>query len=99
MSRSTGPILATGAVTLANTFLIASEGEGVAEGDRWGTAAKVVVATGLVAGGLTVLERPMPDLAVALGWAVFAGMMLTRLDPALPSPTERILDWWAEVRR
>lgn len=92
MSQSTGPILTTGAITLVNSTVLADE-----EPD-WNNAAKVVVATGLAAGFLALIERPMPELAVALSWATLVAMMFTRLDPEIPSPTERLLKWWDKAK-
>lgn len=94
MSRSTGPILATGAITLVNSTVLTSDNQ-----PDWNQAAKVIVATGLAAGGMSLLERATPDLAVALSWAMLVAMMLTRLEPHTPSPTERIFAWWDQARK
>lgn len=95
MSMSTGIVLATGAVQLGNIFVF-NETE---VSDPVNEGAKVVVATGIVAGTLALVERGAPDLAVAMGWAIFVGMMLTRLNPEVPSPTERIIKWWETANR
>lgn len=97
MGQSTGVVLATGAVTLGNMFILAD----TKPDDPWNEAAKILVATGLVAGSLAVLERPAPELAVAIAWAAFVGMMITRLpwDSPRPSPTEHIFLWWDKARR
>jgi hypothetical protein len=95
MAASTGIVLASGGITLANLFLFDSQ----PKADPWNEAAKVFVATGVVAGTLAVLERPAPDLAVMMGWAIFFGMMITRLNPDVPSPTERFIDWWETANK
>ncbi len=92
MSRSTGPVLAIGGITMANQIIFDN---GPAD---WDSGARVVVATGLVAGMLSIVERAAPDLAVALAWATFATMMLTTLN-GRPSPTERLIAWWDDARR
>jgi len=99
MAQSTGIVLATGAITLVNTVILEPEQTGTAGGDPWNNAARVIVATGLFAAGLSALERPAPELAVALGWAAFLAMMIRRLDPKVPSPTERIVKWWDTARK
>jgi len=97
VAQSTGVVLATGAMTLANMFILSED----KPTEPWNEAAKVVVATGLVAGTLAILERPAPELAVAIAWAAFLGMMITRLpwDSPTPSPTEHIFMWWEKARR
>jgi hypothetical protein len=92
MAASTGPVLAIAAVTLSNTLLF-DDGP-----PDWNTSARVVVAAGITAGGLAILERAAPDVAVALAWAAFATMMLVRV-AGRPSPSERILEWWNEARK
>jgi hypothetical protein len=94
MAQSTGIVLATGAVTLGNLFILGDQ-----PADPWNEAAKVIVATGIVAGTLAVIERPAPELAVAIGWAAFMALMITRLDPDVPSPTERLFAWWEKARK
>lgn len=95
MAQTTGIVLATGSVTLANLFLFDSQ----PMRDPWNEAAKVLVATGVVAGTLSILERPAPDLAIMLGWGIFFGMMVTRLNPEVPSPTERFITWWETANK
>lgn len=84
MSRTTGIILATGAVTVTN--------QTVFHGEKmdW----RVPIATGLAAIGFSLVERPAPELAVILAWTTFLTVMLTRTNPNVPSPVESALDWW-----
>lgn len=93
MSRSTGPVLATGAITLVNTIVLDDTDV------EWNEAAKVIVATGLVAGGLGLLERIAPDLAVTMAWATMIVMLFTRVNPQIPSPTERVAVWWDKASK
>jgi hypothetical protein len=84
MSQTLGPILATGALTVANTTVFH---------DRpmdW----RVPIATGLAAIGFSLVERAAPQLAVALAWTTFLTVMLTRTQPSVPSPVESALEWW-----
>lgn len=95
MSLSTGIVLATGAVQLGNIFVFNEypTANPINEG------AKVVVATGIIAGSLALLERPAPDLAVALGWAIFVGAMFYPVNPNVPTPMERMFQWWDRANR
>lgn len=84
MSRTTGPILAVGAITLANQSVF---------NDRpvdW----RVPIATGFAALGFTAFEKAAPDLARVLAWGSLVAVLLTRMDPKVPSPTESFLTWW-----
>lgn len=84
MSKSTGPILATGAATLINQSVF--NGKPV----DW----RVPVATGLAAIGFAIVERAAPTVAVILAWTTFLAVMLTRIQPGVPSPTESAILWW-----
>jgi hypothetical protein len=95
MSRSTGPVLAAAGVTWANRVLISPQPlpdqAGVVE-----FSIKVGVGGGIVAGILTVVEKGSPELAVGIAWLAFLTMMLARITPGVPSPTENLLRWWNE---
>jgi hypothetical protein len=84
MSRAIGPVLATGAVTMVNESIL--NGKPV----DW----RVPVATGLVAVGVSIAEKAWPKGATAMAWLMFATVMLTRVNPQVPSPTESIWLWW-----
>jgi hypothetical protein len=62
VSRTTGPILATGLVTIANQTVFHSEPM------DW----RVPIATGLAAVGFSLAERAAPELAVILAWTTFS---------------------------
>jgi hypothetical protein len=84
MSRTTGIVLATGAVTVVNSTVF---------NDRpmdW----RVPIATGLGAMAFSLFERVWPKGAVILAWGSLLTVLLTRTDPGVPSPTESALDWW-----
>lgn len=87
MARSTGPMLAAGAVTWANQTLLAPN----ASFDLTKTA-RVAVATGLGVGILSVAEKAAPEIAVGLAYALLITVLLVRVDRNTPTPLERALN-------
>lgn len=86
MARSTGPILAAGAITLGNRVVLHQQPV------DW----RVPVATGMLAAALAFGERAAPTVVVAVAWTILATVVLTRVDPKTPSPAESVLQWWNE---
>jgi hypothetical protein len=86
VSRTTGPILAVGGITVINQTVF--HGEPM----DW----RVPLATGLAAVGFSVAERAWPQGAEILAWTVLMTVLLTRMNPNVPSPTESALSWWNE---
>ena len=84
MSRTTGPILATGALTVANSTVFHDEPM------DW----RVPVATGLAAIGFSLAEKVWPQGAVVLAWTVLGTVLLTRTQSNVPSPVESAVSWW-----
>lgn len=84
MSRTIGPILATGAATVINRTVF--NGKPL----DW----RIPIATGLAAVGFSLFEDAAPQIAIVLAWTTFLTVMLTRVDPSVPSPTESALAWW-----
>lgn len=84
MAGSTGPVLALGAITVIN--------QNVFNGKPWDW--KVPVATGVACGGLALLEQVSPKFAVGLAWISLGAVLVTRLDPRVPSPVETFAQWW-----
>jgi hypothetical protein len=84
MSQTTGPILATGAITVVNQTIFHDKAM------DW----RVPVATGLAAIGFGLAERVWPKGVVILAWTVFGTVLLTRMQPDVPSPVESALSWW-----
>lgn len=87
MSASTGPILATGAVTMLNQSVF--NGQPI----DW----RVPVATALAA-GMAAAGEQLLGASVVRGLALLAlgTVLLTRIDPRTPAPAESALKWWNE---
>jgi hypothetical protein len=84
MSKTTGPILAVGTVTVIN--------QSVFHGKEFDW--RVPIATGLAAAGFSLAERAWPQGAEILAWTTLLTVLLSRTDPKIPSPTESALSWW-----
>lgn len=84
MARSTGPILAAGTITVANRVILNSQPV------DW----QIIVATGVLAAGMSLVEKASPELAVGLSWIALVTILFTRVDPKVPSPTESFVTWW-----
>lgn len=84
MSKTTGVVLAMGAVTIANQTVFHDEPM------NW----RIPVATALAAVGFSAAERAWPQGTQILAWTAFLTVMLTRTDPKVPSPVESAIDWW-----
>lgn len=86
MARSTGPILAVGAITLANRTVFNDEPM------DW----RIPVATGIAALLLSLAEKAVGDGAVWIAYLALGAVVLTRVDPSVPSPAESALKWFNE---
>lgn len=84
MSRTVGPILATGALTIVNQTVFHDKRM------DW----RIPIATGLATIGFGLVERATPQLAVVLAWTTLLTVLLTRTDPTIPSPVESAAEWW-----
>lgn len=84
MSKALGPILATGAVTIVNRTVFHDKPM------DW----RVPIATGFAGIGFVMFEKAAPEFAVIVAWTAFLTIMLTRVDPGVPSPVESALQWW-----
>lgn len=83
MAETTGPILALGAITVANQSIFHDEPM------NW----RVVVATGFAAIAFIPLENAVPKTAKMLAWTAVVAVLFTRINDN-PSPTESFLEWW-----
>ena len=84
MARSTGPILAMGAITLGNASII--HGRPV----DW----RIPIATGLTVGVFALAERGAPDVVVGLAWLALMTSFLVPIFPGVPTPAESIINYW-----
>lgn len=85
MSQSTGPILAAGAIVAFNAIVV--QGENPVDQTR------TLIGTLVAAAGLSLLERPLPGVAVGLAWLALVGVLFVRVDPTTPSPVEAFSIW------
>lgn len=86
MSRVTAPVVAIGAITVINRTVF--NGKAM----DW----KVPIATVMAAGILELAERAVGDVAVWIAYLALAAVVLTRVDPSVPSPAESALKWFNE---
>lgn len=86
--RSLGPILATGAVSFFVTSVI--NDSGVEE------KARIVVATGVAAIGLGLIEQATPRVAVALAWSALITSLFIPSGPRGISPIQVFEHWYNE---
>lgn len=84
MSKTTGPVLAIGAVTVVNQSVFHNQPM------DW----RVPIATGLAAIGFNLAEKAWPQGAEILAWTALLTVLLTRTNPKVPSPTESAVAWF-----
>ena len=84
MAKTTGVLLAIGGITVANRVIFNDE-----EMD-W----RIAIGTGLAAIVFSGLEKVNEQAAVGLAYIALVTVLLTRIDPRVPSPTESALSWW-----
>ena len=84
MAESTGPILLAGAITVANQSIV--NGKPI----NW----RVVMATPILALVMAGVEKPLPKLATGVSYIALVTILLTRVDPSVPSPAESFVAWW-----
>jgi hypothetical protein len=85
MAASTGPVLALGLITVGNETVLHNQPL------NW----RVPIATGLLAGVCALLDKGVPGLGTGLAYIALAAVLLTRVTPSVPSPTESFAAWWA----
>lgn len=88
MARTTGPILAAGAITWANNTWFERGAEFEFE-----ETARVAVATGMAAAFLAVAERATEPIAMGIAWAALASVILVPVGRANRSPIVNALDF------
>lgn len=86
MAESTGPILAVGAITVANRTIFNDEPM------DW----KVPIGTAIAAVLFAGMERAVGRSAVMLAYLALVTSVFARVDPKVPSPAESALKWFNE---
>ena len=86
MSRSAGPVLAIGAITVANAVVLNNQPF------DW----RVPIATGLAAGLFTLAEKAWAPGAVGLAWLALVTTLFVPLDQRVPAPVISAQRWWGE---
>ena len=84
MSKTIGPILAMGGLTIANQTVFHNQPM------DW----RIPVATGLAAIGFSLAEKAWPQGAEILAWTALLTVLLTRTNPKVPSPAESAVAWF-----
>lgn len=84
MARSTGPILAMGAITIVNQTIV--HGQPM----DW----RVPIAAGLAGGAFALMERGWEEGVVGLAWLALVSVLFVRIRPDVPSPVESLVDFW-----
>lgn len=87
MSQSTGPILAAGAVTLANQSVFGDQPV------NW----RIPVATLGAAAAMALVEQGWPAGARAIAWMALVSVLFARLTPGEPAPVERLMSAWSST--
>lgn len=85
MAQSTGPVVALALITYGNAVVLNNR--------PWDEQLRVFPAAALVAGALYLVEQASPKAARAAAWLAFAAVMLTRVNPSVPSPVESLSAW------
>lgn len=86
MAESTGPILAIGALTIANRTVFNDKPM------DW----KVPIGTAMAAVLFAGLEQAVGTSAKALAYLALVTVVFARVDPSVPSPAESALRWFNE---
>jgi len=86
MARSTGPILAVGAITFGNSVILSGKPPDL----------RIPIATAIAAGMFALIEKGWEQAAVMLSWTALVTVLFVRVDPGVPSPVESLLKWWEE---
>jgi len=85
MGASTGPILALGAITLVNRAVFNNQPM------DW----RIPIATGMAALVFSGAESVIgADIPKGIAMVALVAVVLTRVDPSVPSPAESALKWW-----
>lgn len=89
MAETTGPVLAIGAISVANRTIFNDKPM------DW----RIPAAAGLAAVAFAGAERLWGQGARALAWTALIAVCLTRIEHDVPSPVESALIWWEKPPR
>lgn len=89
MSKTVGPIIAVGAITIVNRTVFNDKPM------DW----RIPVATGIAALMFAGFEKAWEEGAVMLAWTAVIAITLTRVEPSVPAPAESALKWWDSVSK
>lgn len=81
--QTTGPILAVGAITMANRSVLNGHPF------EW----KIPIATGIAVGMFALAEHLNADIAKGLAWLSLVAVLFVPLDKNIPAPVESLLEW------
>lgn len=84
MARSTGPLIAIGAITVINQSVFNDKPV------EW----RVPIAAAGAALIFSGLEKALPEFIPLVSYIALIGVLLSRVDPSIPSPAESFLKWW-----
>lgn len=88
MARSTGPMIAVGAIAIVNRTVF--NGKSM----DW----RIPIATGIAAALLGLMEKASPDVAMGIAYLALVTVTLSRVDPTIPSPAESALSWFNNTK-
>lgn len=84
MARSTGVVLAVGAITMGNSVIVNEQPI------NW----RVPIATGIAAGMLSLVEKVSEPLALGIAYIALITVLFVRVQPNVPAPVESFNNWW-----
>jgi hypothetical protein len=80
VAKSTGPILLVGGISFTNEWVFNHQPPNF----------KILLATGVAAGGLALFEHVSSELATGIAWIALVTVLLTRFG-GKPSPADNLL--------
>lgn len=88
MAKSTGIILAVGAVTVFNDTILNKEDLDF----------RVPIATAFGAIAFSLLEKVNQPITVGVAWVALLTVLLARVNPTKPAPLETLVKQWNQGR-
>jgi hypothetical protein len=80
MAQSTGPVLAVGAISFANEWVL----------NKQPPDFRILLGTAIAAAGLALFEHVSKELATGIAWIALVTVLFTR-QKGKPSPAENLL--------